>query len=255
MKISRWFSLNRFTSLRVAAAATLLAAGCAIAIVGTRTDKNDKAMVARSDGNSYKAFKNLLAATKPGSMEGGPAALAEQKYALRAYPADYIPFEITQKANESWNAFQSESNRAMEADGTTALLNWTLFGPSVSNFPAVLTFSGAPYITAGRVTDVAVDPNCNATTCRVFVAAAGGGIWRTNNVHDATPSWTFVSGSFATNAIGFLGFTGGALYAGTGEAHQSADSAAGLGIYKSTNGGDTWTKLAANTTVPQGAGV
>ncbi len=257
MKISRWFSLNRFTSLRVAGAVTLLAAGCAIAIVGTRTDNNDKAMVARSDGNSYKAFKrNLLSATTPNLTEGGPAALAEHKYAVRAYPADHIPFDLTRKASESWTAFQIESTRAMEADATSApLLNWTLFGPSVSNFPAVLTFSGAPYITAGRVTDVAVDPTCNATTCRVFVAAAGGGIWRTNNVHDATPSWTFVSGSFATNAIGFLGFTGGALYAGTGEAHQSADSAAGFGIYKSTNGGDTWTKLAANTTVLQGAGV
>src|SRR5688572_33446567 len=113
MKISRWFSLNRFTSLRVAAAATLLAAGCAIAIVGTRTDKNDKAMTAvRSGGNPHKAYKNLFAATKPGSMERGPAALAEEKNALRAYPADYVPFELTQKANESWNAFQSQSNRA-----------------------------------------------------------------------------------------------------------------------------------------------
>jgi hypothetical protein len=255
MKNSRWFSLNRFTSLRVAAAATLLAAGCAIAIVGTRTDNNDKAMVARSGGNPHKLYKNLLNVTKPGSMEGGPQAAAAEKYALRAYPADEVPFSLTQKASDSWNAFQIQSNRAMETNGTTALLNWTLFGPSVSNFPAVLTFSGAPYITSGRVTDVAVDPTCDATTCRVFVAAAGGGIWRTNNVHDATPSWTFVSGTFVTNAIGFLGFTGGALYAGTGEAHASADSAAGFGIYKSTDGGNTWTKLAANTTVAQGAGV
>ncbi len=255
MKNTRWFSLNRFTSLRIAAAVTLLAAGCAIAIVGTRTD-NKETKVVRSPGNPHKVYKqNLLSVTKPGSMEGGPQAAAAEKYALRAYPADDVPFSLTQKANESWNAFQIQSNRAMEANGTTALLNWTLFGPSVSNFPAVTTFSGASYITSGRVTDVAVDPACNATTCRVFVAAAGGGVWRTNNVHDATPSWTFVSGSFATNAIGFLGFTGGALYAGTGEAHQSADSAAGLGIYKSTDGGNTWTKLAANATVPAGAGV
>ena len=80
MKNSRWFSLNRLTSLRIAAAATLLAAGCAIAIVGTRTDNNDKAKMVRSGGNPHKLYKqNLLNVTKPGSMEGGPQAAAAEK--------------------------------------------------------------------------------------------------------------------------------------------------------------------------------
>src|SRR5204862_417314 len=61
-----------------------------------------------------------------------------------------------------------------------------------------------------------------------------------------------VSGSFATNAIGTLTYDAatGALYAGTGEPNASGDSEAGFGIYKSTDGGNTWTHLAANTTVP-----
>ena len=45
------------------------------------------------------------------------------------------------------------------------------------------------------------------------------------------------------------------LYAGTGEPNASADSEAGFGIYKSTDGGDTWIHLAANTSVPAGSGV
>src|SRR5438477_7437971 len=40
------------------------------------------------------------------------------------------------------------------------------------------------------------------------------------------------------------------LYAGTGEPNASGDSEAGFGIYKSTDRGDTWTRLAANTSVP-----
>ncbi len=43
------------------------------------------------------------------------------------------------------------------------------------------------------------------------------------------------------------------LYAGTGEANASADSEAGFGIYKSTDGGDTWTHLASNTSVASGS--
>ena len=74
------------------------------------------------------------------------------------------------------------------------------------------------------------------------------------------PKLEFHLGSFATNAIGTLVIdrtdpTGNTLYAGTGESHASADSEAGFGIYKTTDGGATWTHLAAHTDVPAGSGV
>jgi hypothetical protein len=58
--------------------------------------------------------------------------------------------------------------------------------------------------------------------------------------------WEFKSGSIATNAIGALlvdpaDATGDTVYAGTGEPNASGDSEAGMGIYKSTDGGDNWT--------------
>src|SRR5207249_2429317 len=37
----------------------------------------------------------------------------------------------------------------------------------------------------------------------------------------------------------------GKLFVGTGEGNSSADSEAGVGIYKSTDGGNTWTLLTA----------
>src|SRR5213076_2638919 len=104
----------------------------------------------------------------------------------------------------------------------------------------------------GRITALAVDPSCNVTTCRVWAAAAGGGVWRTNNALSGSgPTWTFISGSFPTNAIGTLTYDAAhaTLYAGTGEPNASADSEAGFGIYKSTDGGNTWTHLAAATAV------
>ena len=67
-----------------------------------------------------------------------------------------------------------------------------------------------------------------------------------------------MSDSFATNAIGTLVYSNGVLYAGTGEPNASADSEAGMGLYKSTDGGDTWTHLVSHigpiTTFSPGAG-
>ncbi|HEV8418965.1 MAG TPA: hypothetical protein VGQ43_09500 [Candidatus Udaeobacter sp.] len=142
--------------------------------------------------------------------------------------------------------------------GVNPLGGWTLAGPSTANFPDVLTFSGAAYTTSGRITALAIDPSCSTRKCRVWAAAAGGGVWRTDKALSGNGvSWTFISGSFATNAIGTLTYDAAhnTLYAGTGEPNASADSEAGFGIYKSTDGGDTWIHLAANTSVPAGSGV
>jgi hypothetical protein len=197
--------------------------------------------------NHAELFRSKMMVPGP-EREGGPTSAADEDYARRAYPAAYVPFELTRRAQRAWTNTRARAMGKPDVAG-----QWTLIGPSQSNFPNILTFSGAAYTTSGRVTGLAVDPSCNTRRCRVWAAAAGGGVWRTNNaLAGSGPSWTFVSGSFATNAIGTLIYdvATGALYAGTGESHASGDSEAGFGIYKSTDGGNTWTHLAANTSVP-----
>ena len=256
MKTHRSFSRNRLIShSRMASVVTLMSAAAAMAFVAVKPSgpqwvkSDNKDAINKFSQNRAQFFRNKLAL--PGAeREGGPTAAAEQAYANRAYPAAYVPFAATVSAR---TAFQRVRARA-----TASIGGWNLIGPSTTNFPDVLTFSGAPYIDSGRITALAIDPNCNNTTCRVWAAAAGGGVWRTDNALSTSgPSWTFISGSFATNAIGTLTYDAAhtTLYAGTGEPNSSGDSEAGFGIYKSTDGGNTWTHLAANTSVPQGSGV
>src|SRR5437868_3475075 len=245
--------------LRFASGLTLISAAAAMSLVAVKHPSPSLAgksldhqqAVLKLQQDRVQWLKNKLAA--PGAeREGGPFAAAEQEYANRAFPAAFVPFKLTLNAHAAFRNVKTRSN-ANSNIGT-----WTLIGPSTTNFPDVLTFSGAPYADSGRVTALAIDPACNTTSCRVWMAAAGGGIWRTDNaLSTSAPTWTFISGSFATNAIGTLTYDAAhtTLYAGTGEPNSSGDSEAGLGVYKSTDGGNTWTQLAANTTVPAGSGV
>src|SRR6266480_6384994 len=265
MKTPPWFNRNRFFSLvRIATVITLMSVAAAMAFVAAKPSgrslwakSNNKTAINKFAQDRTGLFRNKLALPGP-EREGGPTAAADEEYAKRAYPAAYVPFELTRNAHAAWS---NATARAL-ARATQPLGQWTLVGPSSANDPNVLTFSGAPYTTSGRVTALALAPNCGQDHCTLYLAAAGGGIWKTNRALDTSPSqtWNFISASFATNAIGTLVIdrsdpTGNTLYAGTGESHASADSEAGFGIYKTTDGGNTWTHLAAHTDVPAGAGV
>ena len=174
----------------------------------------------------------------------------QEAFAQRAYPASDIPVQAAINAQTAFGKVKGNGNGKHSAD------SWSLVGPSSANFPGVLTFSGANYTTSGRITALAIAPGCNNGHCMLWVGAAGGGVWRTDKaLHTNNLQWQFVSGSFGTNAIGTLTYDAAhnTLYAGTGEPNASSDSEAGLGIYKSTDGGTTWTHLASVTTTSSAA--
>ncbi len=248
MKTPRWFNRARFSLVRIASASALLTAAAAMAFVAvkppspTLASAQDRLLAinkSRVDRDQLSGNKRTL----PGiDREGGPLLAASEDYAHRAYPAKDVPMTAALSAIASFTHVKAMS---MGRPSTSA---WQLIGPDKANDPDILTFSGAQYFTSGRVTALAIDPSCSNRRCRVWVGAAGGGVWRTDNALSGNgASWTFVSDSFGTNAIGTLTYDApnNTLYAGTGEANASGDSEAGLGIWRSTDGGNTWTQLAA----------
>src|SRR5947207_1297334 len=244
-----------FSHLRIATAVTLMSAAAALAFVAVNPSgpllagKSTVDEEAFSKFNKFRQDPDQLLGSRLGlpgiERDGSPLLAAEEDYANRAYPATEIPISATLNAHAAFKKVKARSTTSSSSNIAT----WTLLGPSPESVPDILTFNGAPALYSGRITALAIGPSCATNSCTVWVAAAGGGIWRTNDALASTPSWTFVSGSFGTNAIGTLTYDAAhtTLYAGTGEPNASADSEAGVGIYKSTDGGNTWTQLAATT--------
>src|SRR4029077_4870643 len=182
MKTHRLFIRHRVLShLRFAGVVTLMSAAAAMAFVAV---KPSGPMLASAQDRlrtttKFRGDRDELGRNKrtmPGDQEGGPLLAAIEDYAHRAYPAKDVPMQATLNALAGFRHVKAMSMGRPSPGGA-----WQLIGPSKANDPDILTFSGAQYFTSGRVTALAIDPSCSNRRCRVWVGAAGGGIWRTDN--------------------------------------------------------------------------
>lgn len=91
---------------------------------------------------------------------------------------------------------------------------------------------------SGRVSDLAVPPGGEAST--IYVAAAAGGLWKTVN-NGSTWKQVFQGGK--TAAVGDIAIAPSnpdIIYIGMGEPHSRNSISWGDGVYKSTDGGESW---------------
>jgi photosystem II stability/assembly factor-like uncharacterized protein len=122
--------------------------------------------------------------------------------------------------------FQSFSRHtAMQAESPFRALEWRSVGP---------------YFMGGRICDIAgwaSDPH------RILVAAASGGLWLTEN---RGTTWTPLFENQPAVGFGDIAVSekdNNLIWAGTGEENSSRSSYAGTGVYKSTDGGKSWTHM------------
>src|SRR5436190_8868945 len=255
MKTPRWFTRNYlFSQLRIASAVTLMSAAAAMAFVaggdtlvtiGNRSSSflQDRLATAKIAGERDEVLRS--AHTVPG--EGPIGGYEAYKSAARTYPANVIPPSMVQNAKKTFDKIATQS--AKQA-GPNSNNHWQSYGPiQTSVQPGVLSFSGATNATASRDTALVIAPTCVPGNCRLWVGSAGGGVWRTDDALAADPSWTWLTGVLALNSVGALAAdpndaSGNTLYVGTGEGNRcSSGCESGVGIYKTTDGGNSWTKL------------
>src|SRR5437773_3134322 len=243
--------------LRIFTAGALVSAAAAMAFVAVKTSTS--ASHAKTSVNHLNMLRRdlletSLGVTRSGEPEAGTKiseaikkihnGRAQQLYDDRAYPREFI--ESAQQI--------TAANAAKQVASLAPLLTgpWTALGPNGVAADALVASESTPAsvgtIYSGRTTAIAISPTCGAGNCVLFLAAAGGGVWKTPDALAATPTWSQVSdvatpNGIPSNAIGSIVFdpsNANTIYVGTGEPNGSADSEAGVGLFKSPNGGSTW---------------
>jgi hypothetical protein len=207
------------------------------------------------EAQQIESAKTRAAPGPPSEQDGGGViSAAEFEYDNRAYPRHYVTYRRTVEALHAFRSIVRDSRLAERTKAGATTTRWRLAGPTTVNVPQALSRGGGSSHVSGRVTAMAIGPTCNTTVCRLWVGAAGGGIWRTRNALSSAPTWLSSSSGLSTNAIGSIVVdpndpTGQTLYVGTGEPNTSNDSEAGLGLYRSTNGGATWSVVPGSVPV------
>lgn len=186
-----------------------------------------------------------------GEIVNGPA---QELYADQAYPRPYVrPLQRKRAAQ----AFGRGVRRGARTGGVTQLrlaqgrsvraagsARWRPVGPSGGVQVAQATYTGTPAVVSGRATSMAISPRCSPRSCPLFLGTAGGGLWKTDRALAKQVRWRPIGRDIPSQAIGSVYLApDGSLYVGTGEPNGSSDSEAGVGLFHSTNGGRSFTRI------------
>ncbi len=184
-----------------------------------------------------------------GKREGDPAERDASFYSRRTAGDPSVHFTMADAA----------ALRAIAADQTAALRAqlankpvvpnaysgaWTGVGPN----PMVLTSRGDATFDAmaGRIGALAVASTAPYT---IYLGGAQGGIWESSWVTTTTTNqWTPKTDQLSSLAIGAIALAPSnesIVYVGTGEGALSGDSYFGNGVLKSTDAGNTFSKISA----------
>jgi len=184
-----------------------------------RTDQPAEAAQAELEARLPKGMKTL-------PMERYFAAKEKMKGMKRFSSADNR-FHASLAEAPTLSEKGSSTSAAVSGGSTGGVLGtWTPLGPGN---------------VGGRTRAIIIDPT-NANV--MYAGGVAGGVWKTTN---AGASWAPLNDFMANIAVTSLAFEPGnsnVIYAGTGEGFFNADAVQGAGIFKSTDAGATWTRLA-----------
>lgn len=215
--------------------------------MGTEAKKgfDNKRAVKKSGSRKRGKKKQRLKAKRSGKsfipkvdneFEGDGEARRDWFIDQRMYPFDSIPDDARRRA------WESRPDQARFDRGRALNAGWETIGPAPTT-TLVLNNWG---VTSGRINAVAVSP---ANPDLILVGAATGGVWRSV---DGGATFAPVSDDHVDLAVGSIAFAPSdpnIVYAGMGD---RASSYFGTGVLRSSDAGQTWTRVSNSTLATPG---
>ncbi len=183
---------------------------------------------------SFKKNKIKFEKTKDARF-ATPEKYWEQEYIATMNPALKRPTPES-LLPEIENIMKEEADKQFMIQPGTSTTPWIQRGPNN---------------VGGRTRALVWDPN-DSKGKKVWAGAVTGGLWYNNDITSATSTWISVSSVWANITVSCIAFDPNntqIMYVGTGEGWGSTTSTSrGQGIYKSTDGGNSFTLLSSTTT-------
>lgn len=150
-------------------------------------------------------------------------------YSRRAFPYNDVPAGAWLRAYQ-----QAQQIPVYQGEGLgVQALAWEFFGPDSTNQNWL-----------ARVNAIAIHPTDPNT---IYIGVSKGGVWKSTN---RGSTWTNLTDSLAAQYVGCLTIDPvdpNTIYLGTGEEYYAGNTLGGVGIYRSTDGGNSWTLVGSST--------
>ncbi|WP_235298119.1 VPS10 domain-containing protein [Portibacter marinus] len=139
-----------------------------------------------------------------------------------------LTFNLNAQKNKKKEEVEKEKKEAIDTMNLSGL-KWRCIGPA---------------LTSGRISDFAVNPD---NPFEYYIAVSSGGVWKTiNNGTTFTPLFDG-EGSYSIGCITMDPGNHNVIWVGTGENNNQRSVAYGDGVYKSTDGGESWKNMGLKT--------
>lgn len=160
--------------------------------------------------------------------------------------SNYLPPKITFFLFSLFilSGVNAQDQSSSSGDMTTAIKLRKAMAESslLKNYPVR---SVGPVVQGARIVDIAVDPVDNNT---YYVGYASGGVYKTTNNGVSFSPVFDNQGALTIGDMAIAPSNANVLYVGTGEKNSSRSSYAGSGVYKSTDGGQSWSQIGLDNT-------
>ncbi len=155
-----------------------------------------------------------------------------------------------------WNAQRAYPNKSIPETGYSEAFDYAKYNMNStydkSSFTGTWNAIG-PHNIGGRTLAIALNPQ---NTNTIYAGSASGGLWRSYTSGKGADAWDYVSTGFPVLGVGAIAITpndSNTIYIGTGEVYNYYDThggitvritrgSYGIGILKTNDGGNSWTK-------------